>query len=136
LASYPHVLVGKLILNSRYLIFHIYEPRYSGLLETARLYSTGQVISLALNSIIDVSVESGVRAKRSRPNWKNKDDFARKSAGDRPINTHPGFLDEAEKYSKVMLTIETQNGVEIAAFEVQNALAWKQSLDKVAKSPN
>jgi hypothetical protein len=128
-------MVGKLILNSRYLIFHIHEPRYAGLLETARLNSTGRVLSIGLKSIIDVSVESGVRAKRSRPNWKNKDDFGRKCAGDRAINTHPGLLDEAENYSKLMLTIETETGVEIAAFEVQNPQAWKQSVEgNIAKS--
>lgn len=127
-------MVGKLILNTRYLIFHIYEPRYTGVLQTARLNSTGRVASIALSSIIDVTIESGVRARRSRPNWKNKDDFEKKSSGERSINSHPGFLDDAENYSKLMLTIETDNGVEIATFEVQNPQAWEQSLkNHVAK---
>ncbi len=59
LSSYPNIMVGKLILNSRYLIFHIYEPRYTGVLQTARLNSTGRVLSLGLNTIMDVTVESG-----------------------------------------------------------------------------
>ena len=121
-------MVGKLILNSRYLIFHIYEPRYTGVLQSARLNSTGRVLSLGLGAIIDVTVESGARARRSRPNWKNKDDFEKKSSGERSINSHPGFLDDAENYSRLMLTTETENGVEIATFEVQNPQAWEQSL--------
>ena len=121
-------MVGKLILNPRYVIFHIYEPRYTGVLQTARLNSTGRVVSIPLSSVIDVTIESGVRARRSRPNWKNKDDFEKKSSGERSINSHPGFLDDAEDYSKLMLTIETESGVEIATFEVQNPQAWEQSL--------
>ncbi len=36
-----------------------------------------------------------------------------------------------------MLTIETENGVEIATFEVQNPQAWEQSLKgHIAKSSN
>ncbi len=130
-------MVGKLILNSRYLIFHIYEPRYTGVLQSARLNSTGRVLSLGLGAIIDVTVESGVRARRSRPNWKNKEDFEKKSSGERAINTHPGFLDDSEGYSRLMLTIETENGVEIATFEVQNPQAWEQSLKShISKSSN
>jgi hypothetical protein len=128
-------MVGKLMLNPRYLIFHIYEPRYSGVLQTARLNSTGRVLSIALDTIMDVTIESGVRARRSRPNWKNKEDFERKSSGERAINSHPGFLDDPENYSRLTLTIETGNGVEIAAFEVQNPQAWEQKLkSNLAKS--
>ncbi len=123
------------MLNPRYLIFHIYEPRYAGVLQTARLNSTGRVLSIPLNRVMDVAIESGVRAKASRPNWKNKDDYEKKSSGERAINSHPGFLDDPENYSKLMLTIETENGVEIATFEVQNPQAWEQSLKShVAKS--
>jgi len=125
-------MVGKLILNPRYLIFHIYEPRYSGVLQTARLNSTGRVVSIALSTIMDVSVESGVRARRSRPNWKNKDDFEKKSSGERGINSHAGFLDDSENFCTLMITLETENGVEIARFEVQNPQAWEQSLKKYA----
>ncbi len=113
-------MVGKLMLNSRYLIFHIHEPRYAGVLETARLNSTGKILSIALSTIMDVTTESGVRAKRSRPNWKSKDDFQRKASGERAINSHPGFLDDSETFSTLMLTVETENGVEIAKFEVQH----------------
>jgi hypothetical protein len=125
-------MVGKLILNPRYLIFHIYEPRYSGVLQTARLNSTGRVVSIALSTVMDVSIESGIRAKRSRPNWKNKDDFEKKSLGERGINSHPSFLDDPENYSTLMITLETENGVEIARFEVQDPQAWEQSLKKYA----
>ncbi len=128
-------MVGKLILNSRYLIFHIYEPRYTGVLQTARLNSTGRVVSIPLTKVVDVTVESGTRARRSRPNWKSKEDFERKSSGERAINTHPGFLDDSESYSRVMLTVETEGGVEIASFEVQNPQAWERSLkNHIAKS--
>jgi hypothetical protein len=128
-------MVGKLILNSRYLIFHIYEPRYVGVLQNGRLTATGRVLSIPLTTILDVTVESGVRARRSRPNWKNKDDFEKKSSGERAINTHPGFLDDSENYYRLMLTTETESGVEIATFEVQNPQAFEQSLkNHIAKS--
>ena len=128
-------MVGKLILNARYLIFHAYEPRYAGVLQNASLRSTGRVISVGLDNIVDVRVESGVRSRRSRPNWKNKDDFERKSSGERSVNSPPGFLDDGESYSTLMLTIETENGGEIAAFEGQNPQAWEKSLkNQVAKS--
>jgi len=128
LASYPGIMVGKLLLNSRYLIFHIYEPHYAGLLQNARLISTGRVLSIPLAKVLDVSLESGVRAKRSRPNWRNKDDYEKKSSGERAINSHPGFLDDAEHFSKLLITTETEAGVEIAAFEVQNPQALLQSI--------
>jgi hypothetical protein len=128
-------MVGKLMLNSRYLMFHIYEPRYTGVLQAARLISSGRVLSIPLGSIVDIAVESGVRARSSRPNWKNKDDFEKKSSGERAMNSHPGFLDDSENYSTLMLTIENERGVEIARFEVQNPKAWEQSLrNSVPKS--
>ena len=135
LASYPHIMVGKVVLNPRYLVFHIYEPRYSGLLQNARLTSTGRVLALALSSIIDVAVESGVRSRRSRPNWKSRDDFEKKGVGARAINARPGFLDESEAYETVMITAETEKGVEIASFEVHNPHAFEQTLkNQIAKS--
>lgn len=128
-------MVGKLVLNPRYLVFHIYEPRYMGLLQNGRLASTGRVMSIAIPTILDVAVETGVRAKKSRPNWKNKEDFTKKSSGERAINTHPGLLDASENYSRVLLTVETESGVEIASFEVQNPQALEQSLKThIAKS--
>jgi len=136
LASYPNVMVGKLILNTRYLVFMIHEPKYAGILETPRLTSSGRVLSIRLSSIVDVMVESGVRAKSSRPNWKNRADFEKKSSGEREINRHPGFLDDSESYSKLMLTIETERGVEIASFEVQHPQAWEQSIkEQMQKIP-
>jgi hypothetical protein len=128
LPSYPHVMVGKLILNSRYVIFHVHEPHYHGVLQNATLRSTGRVLSIPLSKVIDVSIEAGVRARNSRPNWKNKEDFARKASGERAINRRAGFLDDSERFSKLMLTIETENGAEIVGFEVQNPQAWEQSL--------
>ena len=128
LSAYPHIMVGKLMLNQRYLIFHIYEPRYTGVLQNGRLASTGKVLSIPLTTIMDVTIESGVRARKSRPNWKNRDDFEKKSSGERAINAHPGFLDDSESYSILMITIETESGVEIASFEVQNPQALEQTL--------
>jgi hypothetical protein len=136
LSAHPHVMVGKLLLNSRYLIFHIYQPHYAGVLQNARLVSTGRVLSIPLSSIVDAGIESGVRAKSSRPNWKNKDDFEKKSSGDRMINRHPGFLEEPESFSRVMLTVETESGVEIASFEVQNPQGLLQSLRGHGKGAN
>lgn len=130
LASYPHVMVGKLLLNPRYLIFHVYEPGYGGLLEAPRLNSTGRVLSIPLDKLMDVTIDSGVRSRKSRPNWKNKDDFQRKSTGERGLNSHPGLLDNTESFRTLMLTIETDGGVEIARFEVQNPHEWFQSLKK------
>ncbi len=128
-------MVGKLILNSRYLIFHIYEPRYVGVLQNGRLTSTGRVLSVSLATVLDVTVEWGGRARRSRPNCNNTDDFEKKSSGERGINTHPGFLDDSENYSRLLITTETENGVEIATFEVQNPQALEQSIkNHIAKS--
>jgi hypothetical protein len=133
LSSYPQVMVGKLMLNSRYLVFHIYEPRYAGIFQSPRLVSTGKVLSIALSAIIDVSVESGMRSRKSRPNWKNMNDFQLKSSGERATNAHPGFLDNTETYSRLMVTVESELGVEIASFEVQNPQAWEQSLRNYVK---
>jgi hypothetical protein len=48
---------------------------------------------------------------------------------------HPGFLDDSENYSELTPTVETENGAEIATFEVQNPQGWEQSLkNHVAKS--
>jgi hypothetical protein len=128
-------MVGKLVLNPRYLVFIVYEPKYTGVLQTPRLVSSGRVLSIPLNKVIHVTIESEVRAKRSRPNWKNKDDFEKKSSGERPINSHPGFLDDPEKYFKLALTVETDRGVEVAAFEVQYPQAWEQALkDQISQS--
>src|SRR2546422_8795464 len=121
-------MVGKLILNSRFLVFPLYEPRSTGVLQNGRLTSTGRLLSIGLSTILDVVVETGVRSRRSRPNWKSKDDFEKKSLGQRPINAHPGFLEESESYATIMLTAETGNGVEIATFEVHNPHALEQSL--------
>jgi len=128
-------MVGKLILNSRFLVFHIYEPKYAGLLQNGRLTSTGRLLSIGLDTILDIAVESGVRSRGSRPNWKNKDDFEKKSNGLRAINAHPGFLDEHEAFSTLMITTETGNGVEIASFDIPNPHALEQSLrNQIAKS--
>jgi hypothetical protein len=128
LASHPGLMVGKLVLNQRYLIFHIHVPQYAGVLQNGRLASTGKIIALPLERVIDVFVEGGVRSKKSRPNWKSKDDFARKTSGEKPINEQPAFLDSSERYHRLVVTVETENGVEVANFEVPNAERWEQSL--------
>ncbi len=135
LASYPQVMVGRLVLNPKYLVFIIYEPRYAGLLQSPRLASAGRVLSIALDKVINVNVESGVRARKSRPNWRNKGEWERMSSGERAFNSHPGILDDAERYSRLSLTVETSHGVEISAFEVQYPQAWEQALkDQIPKA--
>lgn len=128
LSSQPGLMVGKLVLNPKYLIFHVHEPRYAGVLQNGRLASTGRIMALPMEAIIDVFVEGGVRSKKSRPNWKSKDDFAKKSAGQLPINEHPAFLDASERYSRLVVTVETENGVEVANFEVPDPQRWEQTI--------
>jgi len=128
LASHQGLMVGKLVLNQKYLVFHIHEPRYTGVLQSGRLASTGSIIALPLDRVIDVFVERGLRSKKSRPNWKSKDDFARKISGERTINEQPAFLDASEHYHRLVVTVETENGVEVANFEVPNPERWEQTL--------
>jgi len=121
-------MVGRLLLNSKYLAYHICDIHPGGLFQPARLTASGRVLAIPIEKIIDVSVERGIRSKRSRPNWRDKRDFERKSSGERLLNLPPGPLDSSENYQETMVTTETDNGVEVAIFEVENPTAWEQAL--------
>lgn len=124
LSGFPRLLVGRLMLTKNFLAFHQYDVEKAGLLERARLRQTGNIISIPLDKIVSVSVEQGVRASKSKPNWKNADDFLKKSIGERPLNIKPRLLDSAERYARLVVTIETDYGVEVAYFEVDDSTKW------------
>lgn len=117
----PRLMVGRLFLTDKYIGFHSFKVHYSGVLERPRLVPTGRVLGLPMDKVVELSVEEGVRSKRSRPNWTIKKDFERKVSGERPLNAKPRPLDSAEKYRQVMITSETENGLEVALFEVDDA---------------
>jgi hypothetical protein len=121
MSNLPRLLVGKLFLTPKYIGFHTFEVRSSGLLGKARLMPTGKVVGIAMDKVVDVSVEEGVRSKKSRPNWRDPNDFERKLSGEKPFNSKPRPLDSAERYSQVMITCETEHGLEVAMFEVADA---------------
>ncbi|MDV3244916.1 MAG: hypothetical protein LYZ66_07090 [Nitrososphaerales archaeon] len=114
----PPLMVGKIFLTPKYLGFHAFEIRASGLLEKSRLIPTGKVLGISVDKIVDVTVEEGVRSKKSRPNWKDGKDFERKAAGEKKINANARPLDSKEKYRQLMVTCETEQGLEVAMFEV------------------
>jgi hypothetical protein len=128
LTSFLKLMVGRLLLNSKYLAYHICEIHQGGLFQPARLTATGRVLAIPIEKIIDVSVERGIRSKKTRPNWKDRGDFERKAAGERRLNLPPGPLDSSEHYQEIMITAETENGVEVAIFEVDNPMGWEQAL--------
>jgi hypothetical protein len=124
MAGLPKLMVGKLMLTKKYIAFHQYEVEKVGLLERPRLKQTTNTVSIPLDRIISVSVEQGVRATKSRPNWKNPDDFMRKSSGERQINVKPRLLNSSERYSRLVLTVESEYGVEMAYFELDEPTKW------------
>lgn len=128
LASFPPLMVGRLLLNSKYLAFHICDISPGGFFQPPRLTATGRVLATPIEKILDVSLERGVRSKRTRPNWKDRNDFERKAGGERRLNLPPGPLDSSERYQHIMVTTETENGVEVAIFEVDNPTGWDQAL--------
>lgn len=128
LSSFSPLMVGRLLLNSKYLAFHICDIHPGGIFQSARLTATGRVLAIPVEKIMDVSVERGVRSKRSRPNWRDKRDFDRKAAGERRVNFPPGPLESSEHYQQIMITTETEGGLEVAIFEVDNPAGWEQAL--------
>lgn len=124
LSGYPRLMVGKLMLTKNFIAFHQYEVEKVGLLEKARLRQTENVLSIHIDRVVSVSIENGVRSKKSKPNWKNADDFIKKSMGQREFNSKPKLLDSNEKYSRLAITLETDSGVEIAYFELDNPAKW------------
>lgn len=120
----PRLMAGKLMLTKKYLAFHQYEVEKAGLLEKPRLRQTTNIVSIPLERVVAVTVEHGVRATKSRPNWKNPDDFLHKANGDRQFNVKPGFLYPSERYAKLVVTVESDYGVEMACFEVEEPAKW------------
>ena len=120
MSNLPKLLVGKLFLTPKYIGFHVFEARSSGFFGKSKLIPTGKVLGLSMDKLVDVSVETGVRSKKSRPNWRDSDDFERKATGEKPFNAKSKPLDASEKYSQVMVTCETEHGLEVAMFEVSD----------------
>lgn len=116
--SLPPLMVGKIFLTPKYLGFHAFEIRASGVLGKTQLIPTGKVLGISMDKVVDISIEGGVRSKRSRPNWRDTKDFERKANGERAINARPRPLDSSEKYRQLMVTCETDDGLEVAMFEV------------------
>ena len=79
----PPLMVGKVFLTPKYLGFHSYEIRTLGLLGKPQLTPTGKVLGIEMDKIVDLAVESGVRSRKSRPNWKDPKYFQRKANGER-----------------------------------------------------
>jgi len=120
MSGLPRVMVGKLLVTPKYLAFHSYEIRSLGLFEKPRLVPTGRVLGLQVEKIVDVSVETHVRGKGSRPNWKDRNDFEKKAAGEKQLNARPRPLEASQRYKQLMITHETERGLEVAMFEVDD----------------
>jgi len=114
----PPLMVGKIFLTPKYLGFHAYETAASGILGKPHLVPTGKVLGISMDKVVDVSIEEGVRSKKSKPNWRDGKDFGRKAAGERQVNAKPRPLDANERYKQLIVTCETDNGLEVAMFEV------------------
>lgn len=128
LRGHPPLMAGKLMLVPKYLVFHVYDVRAVGILERAKLIHTGKTISIPLHKIVDATAERRLRSRWSRPNWKDKRDFDKKANGERGLNEPPRPLDTAETYEQVVITVEADSGVEIVAFEVEDAERWVSSI--------
>jgi hypothetical protein len=124
LASYPYVMAGTLTLDSRNLIFQIYEKRYTAVLQYGQLASTGKMISISLGKIVDVSVEpwSRSRGNRSdRDSEEEEEDPFRIAATDGYQEGGPSWYQrDHAKHVKLMITAETRAGVEVVRFDVQH----------------
>ena len=118
MSSLPRLMVGKLFLTPKYIGFHAFDLRSTGLLAKSRLVPTGKVVGISMDKVVDVTLEEGVRSKKSRPNWRDAADFERKASGEKPFNAKPKALDAVERYGQVMITCETEHGLEVAMFEV------------------
>lgn len=131
----PPLMVGKLFLTSRYLGFHTYEVRSSGLFRKAQLAPTGKVLAIGMDKLVDVSIEQGTRSKKSRPNWRDADDFEAKSAGEKALNDGPGILGSTERFRQLMVTYESENGLEVAMFEVADPQAVADKIKSLNAKP-
>ena len=131
----PPLMVGKLFLTPKYLGFHSYEVRSRGLFGRGHLAPSGKVITIAMDKVVDVSIESGVRSRKSRPNWEDAPDFERKASGEKAINDSPSPITGKEKYKQLMVTCETDNGLEVAMFEVADPQALADRIDAFRAKP-
>lgn len=135
LQGMPGLMVGKLILTPRFLGYHVYEVESVGVVGKGRLRPSEKVFSFPLERIVSARVEEGARAKKSRPRWTDADDFSKKAAGERAINTPPKLLDSAERFSTLVLTMESESGVEMARFELNNPREWVDAIAARLKVP-
>ena len=131
----PPLMVGKIFLTPKYLGFHSYEVRKRGLFGRGHLAPSGKVLTVAMDKVVDVSIESGVRAKKSRPNWEDASDFEKKANGEKVVNDSPRPIDSKERYTQLMVTCETENGLEVAMFEVADPQALADSIDAFRAKP-
>jgi hypothetical protein len=125
LASHPYVMAGTLTLDSRNLIFQIYEQRYTAVLQYGQLASTGKMISISLSNIVDVSVEPWSPSRGSSSGRDGEDPFsigvaATAGSGTTAEGGPSGYQRYQEKHVKLMITAETQAGVEVVRFDVQH----------------
>lgn len=118
MTSLPRLMVGKLFLTPKYIGFHAFEARSTGLLGKPRLIPTGKVVGISMDKVVDVAVEEGIRSRKSRPNWREPNDFEKKVSGEKQFNAKPRPLDSVERFGQVMVTCETEHGLEVAMFEV------------------
>ena len=117
-------MAGTLTLDSRNLIFQIYEQRYTAVLQYGQLASTGKMISISLSNIVDVSVEPWSPSRGSSSGPDGEDPFSvvvATAAGTGTVEGGPsGYRRYQEKHVKLMITAETQAGVEVVRFDVQH----------------
>jgi hypothetical protein len=138
LASHPYVMAGTLTLDSRNLIFQIYEQRYTAVLQYGQLASTGKMISISLGNIVDVSVEPWSRSRGSKSDQEDGDPFriiTVASGGSGTESGRSGYRHDHEHHVKLMISAETQAGVEVVRFDVQHPESLEPPLrDYLARS--
>lgn len=124
----PKLMVGKLVLTPRYLGYQVHEVQSVGVIGKGRLRPSEKVYSFPLERVVSVKVEGGKRAKKSRPKWTDAEDYNKKASGEKGINTPPKPLDPSERFSILVVTMESEYGVEIARFELNNPEEWADAI--------
>jgi hypothetical protein len=112
-------MAGRLTLDSRHLVFEIYEQSYSCVLQYGWLTPTGKMISVSLGNIVDVSVEPRSRVRGSRQDWSSEL-FFQDIATDENAGRRHGYLGDYERHVRLMITASTPLGVELVRFDVQH----------------
>ncbi|MDG6898695.1 MAG: hypothetical protein JRN24_03045 [Nitrososphaerota archaeon] len=135
LQNLPPLMVGRIFLTPKYLGFRAYEVRVSGMLGKPQLVPTGKVLGIEMDKVVDLALEGGVRSRKSRPNWRDAKDFERKASGERRLNAKPRPLDGAEKYRQLIVTCETETGLEAAIFEVADPQLLLDKIKNVKAKP-